>query len=90
MFWRLQSNRLSLGRNLEAFTCAYACMVSMSSCALKRQTSVEVTSSERVPPGAERHTIIMSNQLVNMDAFTKHETIPDIYKLDNELIMYNQ
>lgn len=51
---------------------------------------MEVTSSDRVPPGAERHIIIMSNQLVNMDAFTKHETIPDIYKLDNELIMYNQ
>lgn len=50
------SEHLFLGSDLEAFTCAYACMVSMSSCALKRQTSVEVTSSDRVPPGAESHT----------------------------------
>lgn len=50
------SEHLFLGSDLGAFTCAYACMVSMSSCALKRQTSVEVTSSDRVPPGAESHT----------------------------------
>lgn len=48
--------RLFLGRGVEAVTCAYACMVSMSSWALKRQTSVEVTSSDRVPPGAEGYT----------------------------------
>ena len=37
-------------QNLMVFTCAYACMVSMSSCALKRQNSVGVTSSDSVPP----------------------------------------
>lgn len=33
-------------------TWAYACIVSRSSCAVKRQNSVRVMSSERVPPGA--------------------------------------
>lgn len=60
------SEYLFLGRDFEAFTCAYACMVSMSSCALKRQTSVEVTSSDRVPPGAESHTSCPINLELHM------------------------
>lgn len=40
-------------------TWAYACMVSMSSCALKRQNSVQVTSSDRVPPGAVKKHIFL-------------------------------
>lgn len=47
------------------FTCAYACMVSMSSCALKRQNSVRVTSSDKVPPGAETHFLSLALHTAN-------------------------
>lgn len=80
------SEHLFLGSDLEAFTCAYACMVSMSSCALKRQTSVEVTSSDRVPPGAESQ---MSRPIsLWLQMHNKHGTFPDIYKLYNGLIKH--
>lgn len=58
----IHKNKWILKRELNTvvFTCAYACMVSMSSCALKRQNSVQVMSSDSVPPGAEIKHIFMS------------------------------
>lgn len=81
------SEHLFLGSDLEAFTCAYACMVSKSSRALKRQTSVEVTSSDRVPPGAESHTSRPISLWLQMH-YNKHGTFWDIYKLYNGLIKH--
>lgn len=56
-------------------TWAYACIVSRSSCAVKRQYSVRVMSSDRVPPGAvPRKQPNVSNRIVTC-LFSFHYTL---------------